>query len=111
MTSGQTISISDQIFRDRSSSSPDESMAFETHRRTNFRDHSENSSIFVVVVVAFALEITTDNFAVQVSLVIRGRYVLSFWTANLEFADKKSIFDWKIVILNHISNVNKRICR
>ncbi len=30
---------------------------------------------------------------VQVSLVIRGKYVLSFWTANLEFADKKSIFD------------------
>ncbi len=36
---------------------------------------------------------------VQVSLVIRGRYVLSFWTANLEFAVKKSIFDWKSVIL------------
>jgi hypothetical protein len=33
------------------------------------------------------------RFAVQVSLVIRGRYVLSFWTANPEFADKKSIFD------------------
>ncbi len=30
---------------------------------------------------------------VQVSLVIRGRYVPSFWTANPEFADKKSIFD------------------
>ena len=29
----------------------------------------------------------------QVSLVICGRYVLSFWTANIEFAHKKSIFD------------------
>jgi hypothetical protein len=38
---------------------------------------------------------------VQVSLVIRGRYVPSFWTANLEFTDKKSIFDWKIAILDH----------
>jgi len=28
----------------------------------------------------------------QVSLVIRGRYIPSFWTANPEFADKKSIF-------------------
>ncbi len=46
---------------------------------------------------------------IQVSLVIRGRNVPSFWTANLEFADKKSIFDWKSVILGHISNVNKRI--
>jgi hypothetical protein len=46
---------------------------------------------------------------VQVSLVIRGRYVPSFWTANLEFADYKSMFDWKIVILGHFSNVNKRI--
>jgi hypothetical protein len=41
---------------------------------------------------------------IQVSLVISGRYVLSFWTANLEFADKKSIFDWKSVILGHFSN-------
>jgi hypothetical protein len=30
---------------------------------------------------------------VQVSLVIRGGYVLSIWTANLEFADIKFIFD------------------
>ena len=29
----------------------------------------------------------------QVSLVICGLYVPSFWTANLEFADKKYIFD------------------
>jgi hypothetical protein len=47
----------------------------------------------------------------QVSLVIRGRYVPSFWTANLEFADKKFIFDWKIVILGHFLNVNKQIRR
>jgi hypothetical protein len=44
---------------------------------------------------------------VQVSFVIRGRYVPSFWTANLEFADKKSIFDCKI----DISYVNNRIRR
>ena len=50
-------------------------------------------------------------FEIQVSLVIRGRYIPSFWTANLEFADKKSIFDWKSVILGHFSNVNKQICR
>ncbi len=48
---------------------------------------------------------------VQVSLVICGRYIPSFWTANLEFEDKKSIFDWKIVILGHFLNVNKQICR
>jgi hypothetical protein len=41
------------------------------------------------------------NKEVQVSLVICGRCVPSFWTANLEFANKKSIFDWKIVILDH----------
>jgi len=34
----------------------------------------------------------TKVLYVQVSLVIRGRYVPSFWTANPEFADKKSIF-------------------
>jgi hypothetical protein len=38
--------------------------------------------------------------AVQVSLVIRGRYVLSFWTANFEFADKKTHLDWKLGILS-----------
>ena len=32
---------------------------------------------------------------VQVGLVIRGRYVLLFWIANTEFADKKTHFDWK----------------
>ena len=35
---------------------------------------------------------------VQVSLVIFGRYVPSFWTGNPEFAYKKSIFVKKIVI-------------
>ncbi len=57
----------------------------------------------------FVSGISTNE--VQVTLVIRGRYVTSFWTANLEFADKKSIFDWKIVILGHFSNVNKQIRR
>jgi hypothetical protein len=53
-----------------------------------------------------------EKFHIQVSLVIRGRYVPSYWTANLEFADKKSIiFDWKSVISGHFSNVNKRIRR
>ena len=33
------------------------------------------------------------NISVQVSLVIRGRYVPSFWTTNPEFVDKKSIFN------------------
>jgi hypothetical protein len=45
------------------------------------------------------------------SFVIRGRYVPSFLTANLETADKKSILDWKIVILDQFPNVNKRIRR
>ncbi len=40
------------------------------------------------------LYVVIDNFEfklkLQVSLVIRGRYAPSFWTANLEFADKKS---------------------
>jgi hypothetical protein len=39
-----------------------------------------------------AAEYTTQS-EVQVSLVIRGRYVPSFSTANPEFADKKSTFD------------------
>ncbi len=34
----------------------------------------------------------------QISLVIRDRYVPSFWTTNLEFAYIQSIFDWKNVI-------------
>ncbi len=32
---------------------------------------------------------------VQVCLVIRGRYVPLIWTANTEFANKKTYFDWK----------------
>ena len=40
-------------------------------------------------------------FELQVSLVIRGRYVPSFWIVNLEFAHKMSIFDQKIVIFDH----------
>jgi hypothetical protein len=36
---------------------------------------------------------------IQVSLVIRGRYVPLFWTANTEFADKKTHFDYKFDIL------------
>ncbi len=32
---------------------------------------------------------------IQVCLVIRGRYVLPFWTANTEFADKNTHFDYK----------------
>ena len=38
---------------------------------------------------------------VQVGLVIRGRYVPLFWTANTKFADKKTHFDWKFGILAH----------
>ncbi len=37
----------------------------------------------------------------QVSLVIRSKYAPSFCTTNLKFADKKSIFDLKNVILDH----------
>ena len=49
-------------------------------------------------ILAFALNSTF--FAIQVSPVISGRYVPSFWTANLEFADKKSIFDQKNCIFD-----------
>ncbi len=38
--------------------------------------------------------------AIQVSLVIRGRYVPLFWTTIAEFADKKTHFDQKFDILN-----------
>ncbi len=44
--------------------------------------------------------------AVQVSHVFL--YVLSFLTANLEFAYKKSNIDWKIVILTIFANVKKK---
>jgi hypothetical protein len=33
------------------------------------------------------------KLSIQVSLVIRGRYVPPFWTANLEIADKKAVFN------------------
>ncbi len=56
-----------------------------------------------------------DHFPIisllQVSLEIRGRYVPSFWTANPEFTDKKSIFNQKIVIFHNFVNVNKQIRR
>jgi hypothetical protein len=39
---------------------------------------------------------------VQVGLVIRGRYVPLLGTANTEFADKKTHFDWKFGILAHL---------
>jgi hypothetical protein len=42
-----------------------------------------------------------EKIDIQVSLVIRGRFFPSFWTSNLEFADKKCLFDYKIVILEH----------
>jgi hypothetical protein len=48
---------------------------------------------------------------IEVSLVILGRYVPSFWTVNLEFADEKLIFNWKIVMQDYLSNVNKQIFR
>ncbi len=39
-------------------------------------------------------ELINRAFEVQVSFAIRGRYNPSFWTANLEFSDKKFTFDW-----------------
>ena len=44
---------------------------------------------------------------VQVSLIICGRFL----TSNLEFANKKYIFDWKFVILDKFGNGNKQIYR
>ena len=44
----------------------------------------------MLLYVAVQLGIT-----VQVDLVIRGRYVPLIWTANIEFADKKTHFDYK----------------
>ena len=35
----------------------------------------------------------TLTISLHVYLIIHGRYVPSFWTANPEFEDKKSIFD------------------
>ena len=57
------------------------------------------------------LRSTIVFFLVQVSLVIHSRYIPSFWTANPEFEDKKSIFDQKIVIFDQPYNPKKRICR
>ena len=42
-----------------------------------------------------------NNNRTQVSLVICGRDVLSFWTANPEFAIKKFTFDWKLSFLTN----------
>jgi hypothetical protein len=52
-----------------------------------------------------------SRMKIQVSLVICGGYIPSFWTANLKFEDKKSIFDWQIVILAYFFIVNKQIRR
>ncbi len=38
-----------------------------------------------------------------------GRYGPLFWTANTEFADKKTHFDWKFGLFTNVSNVNKQI--
>ncbi len=46
------------------------------------------------------IEFVQPSLTVQVSLVIRGRYVPLFWTANTEFADKKTQFDMKFGIVN-----------
>jgi hypothetical protein len=43
--------------------------------------------------------------------VIRGRYVLLFWTSNTEFAEKRHILTRNLALCNNISNVNKRIRR
>ncbi len=48
-----------------------------------------------------------SNWNLQLSLIIRGRQVLSFWIANLEFVDKKVIIDRKIVLLTILANVCK----
>ncbi len=40
------------------------------------------------------------NFEIQVGLVICGRFVQLFWTANTEFADKKAQFDKKFGLLD-----------
>ncbi len=75
----------------------------------------------VVVVHRFPSLFAVDMFShlvarqiveIQILLISRRQFCKRtdpFWTANLEFADKKSIFVWKIVILEHFSNVNKRI--
>ncbi len=47
------------------------------------------------------------TFDIQISIVIRGGYVSSFQTANLEFTYKKSISDLKSVILDHFFQCEK----
>jgi hypothetical protein len=49
---------------------------------------NDNFSLTILLPVSTLL-----LFLIQVSLVIRGRYVPLFWTANTEFADKKTHFD------------------
>jgi hypothetical protein len=41
-----------------------------------------------------------NNKNTQVSLVIRGRYVPLFWTANTKFADKRTHFDSKLDLID-----------
>ncbi len=78
-------------------------------RSTDTRSKS-CQTFFIVKRIFFSnFAIKLGHFIVQSFLVIRGRYVSSFWTANLEFAEKKIIFDWKIFIFGHFSNVNKQI--
>ena len=53
------------------------------------------------------------SFILQVSLVIRFRYVLSFWTANTEFIVKKSILArklafWPILLMGISKFANKK---
>jgi hypothetical protein len=64
----------------------------------------------IVLFCVFRVKYVKAN-KVQVSLVIRGRYVPLFWTANTEFADKKTHFDWKFGILNQYLKCDKRIRR
>jgi hypothetical protein len=54
-----------------------------------------------VATSCFNMLLLSPAFKVQVSLVIRGTYVSSFWSANLDFEDKKSLFDQKIIILDY----------
>ena len=46
----------------------------------------------MLIIVKYYVVADELFLTLQVSLVIRGRYVPSFWTANPEFAVKKSIF-------------------
>jgi len=44
-----------------------------------------------------------SRFQLQENLVIRGRYVPLFWTANTEFAEKKTHFDYKFGLLDYFN--------